>query len=148
MAGPSCGLPDFQASLLARINQHRAAGADCGSAGRFASAPPLAWNSQLLQAASGHSQDMATKNYFSHTSQDGRTLVDRITATGYLWQTVGENIAAGYSTVDAVMDGWMASAGHCANVMNPNFKDVGVACVPSTTSSYRTYWTMDNGAKR
>jgi len=91
---------------------------------------------------------MAEKNYFSHTSQDGRTMVDRINATGYVWSTIGENIAAGYSTVNAVVDGWMASDGHCANIMNPNFKDVSLACVSSSTSTYRTYWTMDFGKQR
>jgi uncharacterized protein YkwD len=147
-AGATCGLPDFQASVLARINQYRAAGASCRTAGQFAPAQPLVWNSLLLQAASGHSQDMATKNYFSHTGLDGRTMVDRINATGYVWSTIGENIAAGYPTVNAVVDGWMASDGHCANLMNPNFKDVGVACVASSTSTYRTYWTMDAGKQR
>lgn len=147
-AGPTCALPDFQASILARINQYRAAGASCRSAGVFSPAQPLVWNGNLLQAASGHSQDMAAKNYFSHTSQDGRTMVARINATGYVWSTIGENIAAGYPTVNAVIDGWMASDGHCANIMNPNFKDVGVACVPSSTSTYRTYWTMDAGRQR
>ena len=134
--------------MLARINLYRAAGASCRTAGQFAPTQPLVWNSLLLQAASGHSLDMATKNYFSHTSQDGRTMVDRINATGYVWSTIGENIAAGYPTVNAVVDGWMASDGHCANLMNPNFKDVGVACVASSTSTYRTYWTMDAGKPR
>jgi len=110
----------------------------------FAPAPALAWNSQLTQAADAHSQDMAAKNYFSHTSADGRTLADRINATGYAWSGIGENIAAGYSTVNIVMDGWMSSDGHCANIMSPNFTAVGLACVPGTTSStYSTYWTMD-----
>ena len=91
---------------------------------------------------------MAVQNYFSHTSKDGRSMVDRINATGYTWSTVGENIAAGYPTVNAVVDGWMASDGHCANIMNPAFKDVAVACVPSSTSTYRSYWTMDAAKPR
>jgi uncharacterized protein YkwD len=87
---------------------------------------------------------MATKNYFSHISADGRTLADRINATGYAWSSIGENIAAGYSTVDSVMNGWMSSDGHCANIMNASFTEVGLACVPGTAgSSYGTYWTMD-----
>lgn len=144
VAASTCGLPDFAASALARINQLRAAGADCRSAGRFAPAGALAWNALLTQAADGHSQDMAAKNYFSHTSADGRSLSDRITATGYAWSSIGENIAAGYSTVDIVMDGWMSSDGHCANIMNASFTEVGLACVPGTAgSSYSTYWTMD-----
>jgi len=92
---------------------------------------------------------MATRNYFSHTSADGRTMVNRIEATGYAWSALGENIAAGYPSVNAVVDGWMASDGHCANLMNPSFRDIGFACVAGTsTSSYRTYWTLDLGKPR
>jgi len=75
----TCGLRDFRASLLARINQVRATGANCGSDGVFGAAPPLAWNDLLTTAADGHSKDMAARNYFSHTSADGRTLADRVT---------------------------------------------------------------------
>lgn len=144
----TCGLPDFQATALARINNHRAAGANCRSAGRFGSAQPLVWDSRLAQAAGAHSQDMAAKNYFSHTSPTGGTMVSRINATGYVWSSIGENIAAGYATVNAVVDGWMASDGHCANLMNPNFKDMALACVASSTSTYRSYWTLDLGRQR
>jgi len=140
----TCGLSDFAASALTRINQYRAAGATCGTRGSFAPALALAWSDKLAQAADGHSQDMAAKNYFSHPSADGRTVGNRIDATGYLWSSYGENIAAGYSTVNAVIDAWMTSDGHCANVMAPHFTEVGLACVPGTsTSSYDTYWTMD-----
>lgn len=147
-ASATCGLPNFQAGALARINQYRASGADCRSAGRFLSAQPLVWESRLAQAATAHSQDMASRNYFSHTSPTGSSMVTRINATGYTWSTIGENIAAGYSTVNAVIDGWMASDGHCANLMNPNFKDAALACVASSTSRYRTYWTLDLGRQR
>jgi len=140
----TCNLPDFAASALARINQHRAAGANCGSRGSFAPVSALAWSGKLTQAADAHSLDMATQNYFSHTSADGRTVGNRIDATGYSWNTYGENIAAGYPTVNAVIDGWMASDGHCANIMGANFTEVGLACVPGTSSSsYNNYWTMD-----
>ena len=147
-AAATCGLPDFQAALLARINQHRAAGASCRTAGSYAAAAPLLWNASLQQAAAGHSQDMAANNYFSHTSRDGRSMVDRVNATGYGWLTLGENIAAGYPTVDSVIDGWMASDGHCANMMNPNFREVGLACVANPASTYKTYWTMNAGKAR
>ncbi len=142
----SCNLPDYQASLLALLNQYRASGASCGSAGQFAAAEPLVWNGLLDQAATGHSSDMAASNYFSHTSLDGRSMVNRIDATGYRWSTLGENIAAGYSSIKSVVDGWMASDGHCANIMSPAFREVAVACVASPTSQYGTYWTM-NAAK-
>ncbi len=147
--GSMCNLPNFRAGVLARINQYRAAGADCRSAGSFAPAQTLVWNANLLQAASGHSQDMAAKNYFSHTSADGRTLGDRVNATGYSWSSLGENIAAGYPTINAVMDGWIASPGHCANLMHAGFAEVGVVCVPGAPGdTYSTYWTMDLGQPR
>ena len=135
--------------VLARINQVRASGADCGVDGVFGAAAALAWNDKLTAAAEGHSQDMAAKNYFSHTSADGRTLADRVNASGYAWSSAGENIAAGYSTVNAVMDGWIASPGHCANLMNAGFTEVGVVCVPGRAgTTYSTYWTMDLGRPR
>ncbi len=144
----TCGLPDFRTSVLARINQYRAAGASCRSAGSFAPAAPLAWNSLLAQAAAGHSQDMAANNYFSHTGRNGSSMVDRVNATGYAWSNLAENIAAGYPSVTAVVDGWMASDGHCKNLMNPQLQHVGLACVASSTSTYRTYWTMDAARPR
>jgi uncharacterized protein YkwD len=148
-AASTCNLPDFQASLLARVNQVRASGANCGSDGVFGAAAPVTWNDKLAAAAAGHSQDMAAQNYFSHTSADGRTLGDRVTATGYAWTSLGENIAAGYPSANAVMDGWIASPGHCANLMNAGFAEVGVACVAGTAGdAYSTYWTMDLGRPR
>lgn len=141
-----CGIAGFQAAVLARVNQWRAAGASCRTAGSFAPTTALTWNAKLQQAAAGHSQDMVARNFFSHTSYDGRTMSSRIDAVGYNWLSIGENIAAGYPTVIAVVDGWMASDGHCKNLMNPNFKEVGVACVPGTAANpYTPYWTMDLG---
>jgi uncharacterized protein YkwD len=62
---------------------------------------------------------------------------------------LGENIAAGQTTVDSVMADWMASPGHCANIMRPEFVEMGVACVNGTpANTYRTYWTMDFGRPR
>lgn len=140
----TCGLSDFAAQALARINAMRASGANCGSSGQFAPAAALAWSARLTQAADGHSQDMAARNYFSHTSQDGTTFDQRITAAGYLFSAAGENIAAGQANVDAVMTAWATSPGHCANLMNPGFTEVGLSCVPGTSgATYRTYWTMD-----
>jgi uncharacterized protein YkwD len=143
-AQASCGIADFAASALARINQRRAAGATCGSQGSFASAAPLRWNALLAQASAAHSADMAAMNYFSHTSLDGRSMSERVNATGYAWASLGENIAAGYPDLDSVIDGWMRSDGHCANLMNPAFDEVGLACVPAAPGSrYAQYWTQN-----
>ncbi len=97
----------------------------------------------MHQAASAHSQDMVSRSFFSHTGSNGSSPGQRVTATGYVWTTVGENIAAGYGSVAAAVDGWAASPGHCANLMNPNFTQLGIACVPGAAGNpYRTYWTM------
>jgi uncharacterized protein YkwD len=143
-AANTCGLANFQSDLMALINQARATSQICGSTA-YPAAAPVAWNSKLLDAATGHSADMANQNYFSHTSLDGRTFDQRITAAGYAWSNIGENIAAGQSSVSSVMAGWMASAGHCANIMNSRFTEVGTACVINNSSTYRSYWTMNLG---
>ena len=135
--------------MLAAVNARRRAGATCGAQGSFPPAADLTWNAALTQAAVGHSDDMVTHNFFSHTGSNGSTLGDRVTAAGYAWRGVGENIAAGQGTVAEVVDGWMKSDGHCANLMNASYRDIGVACVAGNAStSYRTYWTQDFGKSR
>lgn len=140
-ASTSCGLPDFRNSLLQQINAARATARSCGAT-TLPAAAPLAWNDRLFSAAARHSRDMATNNYFSHTGLDGRTASQRIAAEGYAWSWVGENIAGGQSSVSTVMSGWLASPGHCANIMRAEYRDVGVSCVQRAGSTYGTYWTM------
>jgi uncharacterized protein YkwD len=144
----TCGLANFQSEVLQRVNARRASGGSCRTEGNFPASPALQWNASLDRAAAGHSQDMAAKNYFSHTGADGRSVGDRAGAQGYAWRTVGENIAAGYPSVQAVIDGWMASDGHCRNILNPAFRDIGVACVRGAAgNTYPNYWTMVLGAQ-
>jgi uncharacterized protein YkwD len=141
----TCGIANFEAEVLRLVNQARAAGATCGARGSFAPAAALTLNARLTSAAYGHSRDMADNNYFSHDSLDGRSMVDRVNAAGYTWSALGENIAAGYGSVQAVVDGWMASDGHCANLMNPRFTEFGLACAANDNSRYRLYWTQNLG---
>lgn len=146
-AGSACRVPDLQAGLLARVNAVRARGANCGSAGRFGPAPPLAWNGLLARAAERHSRDMAAGNFFSHSGSDGHELRERAEAAGYEWRTLAENIAGGRDTVGGVVDQWLASPGHCANLLKPDLVHVGVACVAGgPRNTYVTYWTMALGA--
>lgn len=143
----SCGLngsAGIEAEIVQRVNAFRAAGAVCGST-TYAPAAALNWNSKLLQAATGHSNDMATNNYFSHTSLDGRTFTQRVLAAGYSYSAAGENIAAGQTSVQDVMTAWINSPGHCQNMMNTTFQDIAVACVRNDASTYRLYWTMNLG---
>lgn len=145
---PDCGQANFQAELLERINALRASGATCGGVA-YPAVAALTWNSRLTNAAAGHSNDMATRNYFDHASPEGTTMGQRITAAGYTWSTAAENIAAGYGSVNAVMNGWIGSAGHCVNLMNANVREVGVACVVAPLASdYSNYWTMNLAAPR
>lgn len=126
------------------INQARASSRTCGSTA-YPAAAALAWNGQLFDAAAGHSADMANQNYFDHTSKDGRNPGQRMSAAGYSWSAYGENIAAGQTSAASVMAGWMESPGHCSNIMNKNFRDVAVACVVNSSSTYKRYWTMNLG---
>lgn len=143
---PTTPSGDFAARVLALTNAARAQGQTCGTTA-FPAVGALTYNAQLEQAAQGHAADMAAKNYFSHTSQDGRDFSQRITATGYKWYTIGENIAAGQTTPEAVVAGWLASEGHCRNIMNGSFKELGVGYAANASSSYRTYWVQDFGAR-
>ncbi|WP_439589885.1 CAP domain-containing protein [Hydrogenophaga sp.] len=140
-ASTSCGLADFQNTLMQQINAARSTGRTCGSTAMPAVAP-LAWNNRLFSAAARHSGDMATNNYFSHTGLNGSTPAQRIAAEGYAWSWAGENIAAGQQTITSVMNGWLASPGHCANIMRAEYRDVGVSCVQQSGSTYGKYWTM------
>ncbi|MCJ8502423.1 CAP domain-containing protein [Desulfatitalea alkaliphila] len=101
---------------------------------------PLAADDRLAASARAHSRDMSDNNYFSHTSQDGRTAGQRITAAGYAWSTYGENIAKGYRTPETVVLAWMNSTGHRQNILNQHFCDLGVGYV---ASGY--YWTQNFG---
>ncbi len=134
----------FRQEFLQHINQVRQQGCNCGTT-YMPPAAPLVWNNNLEYAAQGHAADMARQKYFSHTSKDGRTSEDRIVQGGYVFNgykgfTIGENIAWGQHTIDEVMDGWFASVGHCKNLMNPAFKEVGVA-------EMSNYWVQDFGGR-
>lgn len=136
----------FEDRVLVLVNAQRSAGATCGGTA-MPPVPALRMEDHLRVAARCHSLDMAQNAYFDHTSQDGRSPWDRIAAAGYTrasWQ--GENIAAGYSTPEAVVSGWMSSAGHCTNIMQAHFVDTGVGYAFLSGSPYRSYWTQDFGA--
>lgn len=143
---PSGGAnPGWEDEVVTLVNQRRAAGATCGGTS-YPSAPALVMNAALRAAARGHSEDMATQNYFSHTSLDGRTFSQRMSNAGYSgafpW---GENIAAGQSSPAAVVNAWMNTAGHCANIMNASYRAIGVGYAFRAGSTYGHYWTQNFG---
>lgn len=106
----------------------------------------------LQRAAEAHSQDMIDNDYFSHTSQDGTTFAQRIKREGYNYRTAGENIAWGSGSLgspDNIFNNWMNSSGHRANILNKNFREVGIGAATGTYKSYAgaTMWTADFGAR-
>ena len=104
------------AEVVSLTNARRAE-AGCG---------PATPQPQLTRAAQLHADDMAENDYFSHTSRDGRAPWDRAREQGYTGRSIGENIARGYPTARAVMDGWMGSGGHRANIENCSWRHIGV----------------------
>jgi uncharacterized protein YkwD len=138
--------PDSSAAgaILTLVNGHRAAGATCGIM-VFPPAPPLALESALNDAAALHALDMAQFDYFSHVGRGGSTYADRILDAGFSGTTLGENIAAGYTTVAEVVNAWMGSAGHCSNIMNPAFEFMGAGHATVPSSTYGTYWVQTFG---
>jgi uncharacterized protein YkwD len=112
--------------LLSLINNVRAKGCNCGG-DVMPPVEPLKWNLYLELAAANHSKDMLTRKYFAHNSPNGVTPQKRIADAGYKASWSGENIASGPATEQAVIDGWLKSAGHCKNIMSANYKDVAVA---------------------
>jgi uncharacterized protein YkwD len=123
------------------INQARAESRWCGE-DYFAPALPVSWACQLAQAAQVHSLDMQQQAFFSHTGSDGSNVALRVEAQGYQWQELGENIAAGQSSVEEVMLGWLNSPGHCVTIMNASLQQVGTALVYEHNASYQYYWTQ------
>ncbi|PVV13202.1 MAG: hypothetical protein B6D77_04600 [gamma proteobacterium symbiont of Ctena orbiculata] len=128
--------------MLTLVNDARAVARTCGST-NYSAVPSLAWHCNLEQAAQVHSTSMADNDFFSHTGIDDSDPGDRITATGYNWRTYGENIAAGYNDEQSAMTAWLESPGHCANIMNGSFTEIGVAVAENPTSTYLIYWTQD-----
>ncbi|AKF83562.1 membrane protein [Myxococcus fulvus 124B02] len=135
----------FEEQVLVLVNQKRAAGATCGGTA-YGAAPALTMNDQLRCAARRHSKDMGVNNFMSHTGSDGSTPWQRMTAAGYSYRRAAENVAAGYATPTAVVNGWMASSGHCVNIMNPQLVHIGVGYYNAPSSTYKHYWTQAFGS--
>ncbi|WP_053213606.1 CAP domain-containing protein [Pseudomonas sp. Q12-87] len=132
-------------TLLAQVNAARAQPRLCGRQ-RFAAARPLSWNAALGTAAQGHSRAMARGNYFAHRDPDGRSVADRAKSAGFRGRKFGENIAAGQGSPSQAMHDWLASPGHCANLMNPMFTQMGAASASDSSRGAGIYWTMVFGA--
>lgn len=138
-AVPSAPLLSTRALQL--VNEVRARGARCGTHA-FGPAPPLTFSGTLAGVALGHADDMAEHNYFEHEDLAGRSPADRVRAAGYGEKLVGENLAYGPGTIEEVVQGWLDSPGHCENIMDPRFAQMGIAYAPGRASRHGLYWVQ------
>lgn len=124
------GLAEWQSAVLRLTNAERTA----------AGLRPLAADPLLTVAAQGHSADMIARAFYSHTSPDGGEPWHRASAAGSTHRAIGENIACGQRTPAEVVDGWMNSPGHRANILKPSFTHLGVGFAGGGSAG--TYWTQ------
>lgn len=140
----------YEDEVLQLSNQERANGANCGGTD-YPPVPALTMDAQLREAARCHSLDMAVNDFFGHFGSDGSSPVDRITAAGYSWSDLGENVAAGAPAPSVVVPGWMNSPGHCRGIMSADFTEIGVGYIydsPDALRNYEHYWTQAFGHPR
>jgi uncharacterized protein YkwD len=137
----------FEDAVLALVNEARSQPADCHSEGEFPAAQPLVMDPILRCSARLHSLDMFERDYFDHTDPDGKDPFQRMLAAGFRGNGGGENIAMGQTTPEQVMESWMASDGHCANVMRGTYQLLGVGYHPGAGGRGlgSNYWTQNFG---
>lgn len=127
--------------MIARLNVYRARD---GLA-------PLRWNAALARAAGAHARDMAQNGNFTHVGSDGASLGARASRAGYRWQRIGENIAGGQASPETVVDDWMDSEGHRANILEPDYREAGIGHVLRDPDRgrlrYRHYWVLMLGER-
>ncbi|MEA5516937.1 CAP domain-containing protein [Nodularia sp. UHCC 0506] len=131
--------------VIQLVNQARSQGRMCGNQ-RFNAAGSLSANGSLNSAAQVHSSDMARNRKMSHTGSNGSSMGQRAKQAGYEWRAIAENVAAGQTSPSAVVQAWLKSPGHCANIMNSNYQDSGVSAVRGSDGVL--YWTMLYGRQR
>lgn len=127
--------------VLRLVNAARATPRKCGSR-RFAAAPALKAAPLLDRAALKHAKDMVRHSLFEHQGSDGSTPAQRVSAAGYRWRTVAENIAAGARDAKTVVQGWIDSPGHCANLMGAQYTEMGIAYAVDARSEAGIYWAQ------
>ena len=133
--------PVLAARTLELVNEVRARGVRCGERS-FAPAPAMTLSVMLAGVAFAHATDMAEHNYFEHRDLAGHSPADRVRAVGYKEKLVGENIAYGPKSAEEVVQGWLDSPGHCENIMDPRFAEMGIAYAPGQASRRGLYWVQ------
>ncbi len=126
---------------LELVNRARQSHRQCGTR-TVPAANPLRLSAQLSEAAAQHALDMSKHHYFEHQDPDGRTPADRVRATGYAERRVGENIAYGVLSTESAIAGWLRSPGHCENLMDPNFQEMGIAFAREQGGHAELYWVQ------
>jgi uncharacterized protein YkwD len=139
--------PVLAARALDLVNEARARGARCGTRW-FAPAPPVRLSGTLDGVALGHASDMAEHDYFEHEDLAGHSPADRVRAVGYRETLVGENIAYGLKSAEEVVQGWLDSPGHCENIMDPRFAEMGIAYAQGRAVKHGLYWVQVLAAPR
>jgi uncharacterized protein YkwD len=132
-------------TLLVLVNEARGVQRECGSK-TFVATKALTLNNKLTLAAQKHTQDMNVTGKLSHTTPSGAINYDsgttfdaRIKQEGYTFKTAGENVAWGFNTPQSVLKAWLESEGHCRNIMNPAFTEIGLGKTGS-------YWAQSFAA--
>lgn len=133
--------------VLELINLARAQARTCGNKA-FKAVKPLKWSALLAEISSRHGADMAANNYFSHTGLNGSTPPQRVQGGGYKFRATGENIAAGQTTPEDAVAGWIKSPPHCENLMKPVYTEMGVAFAVNRNSEMGVYWAQAFGTPR
>ncbi len=129
------------ARVLHLVNAVRASGTRCGGR-EFGPVPPVKLSTALTDVAYHHASDMAAHDYFEHEDLAGHTPADRVRAVGYREKLVGENIAYGPQSADEVVRGWLDSPGHCENIMDSRFAEMGVAFAAGQAAKRGLYWVQ------
>ena len=127
--------------VLARVNAARAAGHRCGGH-PFPPVGKLSLVEGLSRTAREHSLDMTHTAGIDHRGRDGSSPADRVRRSGYAAQLVGENVAGGVPNAAAVVDGWLDSPGHCTNIMDGRFTEMGLGYAVDVASPLQIYWTQ------
>ena len=133
--------------VLLLVNEARRQPRRCGKQ-QFKAVPPLTLNERLLGAAIAHAKDMAKRGVVSHEGADGSSPGDRATRAGYVWKSVGENVAAGQLSAAEVVAGWLSSPGHCVNIMDADFTQMAVAYVIEPKQELGIFWAQVFGRPR
>ncbi|MBD3790435.1 MAG: hypothetical protein IE885_08785 [Campylobacterales bacterium] len=153
-------------SYLDAINMIRSKPRSCGQYGKFKAAKPLRWSDKLYKASLEHAVDMATHGKCDHCGSGKPTDItgccsgwrkhqskpsERGKFHGYTYKKAfafAENIGAGQKTLPDIVEAWLESPAHCANIMNPAFMEMALAKKDNPKSRFKTYWTLNLGYRR